>query len=246
MKPLERRIDIISLRNMIAWSIRVEAIQTLCIIILIFLFLYISYRDREVFQRMVKFEEGKITHEVEALRKERANFTITGQDVIKIKKEKHYINISVMLSDYLANTGVARKFSDIKRIVMAVEEVVPKWFPDKSFEPNTFYALAKIESNFKISAVGKKYGERGVFQIKDYKTALKKIGKPKANPFDPYINVEMACHVLKEKHEKHKKYKPSIIAYNGYKLGKDRKVKERYWIKFKVERNKIRRLMKRI
>lgn len=147
-----------------------------------------------------------------------------------LSKENSYNNLAGSFAEYYADQKQSASFIDIKTTIKLLSKIVPEYFKDNEFKVDDFLALAILESHFDKRCVGK-HGERGMFQILDWKGALEEINDPLGDAFDIGTNIRMSCLVLKHKYEERKTYKDSIIAYNGYII-QDGKVVEKYWTNF--------------
>lgn len=108
-------------------------------------------------------------------------------------------------------------------------------------DPNVAVAVAKVESNFKVQAVGAK-GERGLFQI------MPEI-YPEVHPdslFDPKVNIELGVKHLawNKKYCKHKENRTYLVCYN-YGIKNAEKVKYPYlWPYYKKVMAEVQKLKK--
>jgi hypothetical protein len=107
-------------------------------------------------------------------------------------------------------------------------------------DPNVAVAVAKVESSFKVDAVGGK-GEIGLFQIMPaiYPNVRKE------SLFDPKVNIELGIRHLawNKKYCKHKENKTYLVCYN-YGIKNAEKVKHPtlwpYYKKVMAEVNKLK------
>jgi soluble lytic murein transglycosylase-like protein len=151
--------------------------------------------------------------------------------IAALEKEKYHSSLAGAISEFYTQRKVTVSYVDIKKTIATLEKVIPKYFDNHEYKVDDFLALAVIESDFNRYCIGKA-GERGMFQILDWKTALVEIETPLANPFDIEVNIKMACYVLKQKHLQYKNYRDAIIAYNGYIINDKGEVVDKYWQKF--------------
>jgi soluble lytic murein transglycosylase-like protein len=161
-----------------------------------------------------------------------------------LEKDKYYNTLAGAIVEYYAGQKQSVSFVDIKTTLKLLDALVPTYFQNHEFKPEDFIALAVIESSFDKYSIGKR-GERGMFQILNWKQALLDIDDPLANPFDIKINIRMSCQVLKQKYIERKTYKDSIIAYNGYVLDSQGQVIEKYWKSFLQAQKLIKELKER-
>lgn len=122
----------------------------------------------------------------------------------------------------------------VKRVLDNSEICISENFPDGPFTVRDMAAIAMVESNFSQFAVGQA-GERGVFQILNYKDELKELGLSNKNIFDIDINAKVACHEIRKKYDRYRDYYKSIIAYNGYRVIAG-KPDDSYWKHFVTAR----------
>jgi len=161
----------------------------------------------------------------------------------KLSRENAYNNLAGSFVEYYADQKASASFIDIKTTIKLLNKIVPEYFKDNEFKVDDFLALAILESHFNKRCVGTR-GERGMFQILDWKGALEEINDPLGDAFDIGTNIRMSCLVLKHKYEERKTYKDSIIAYNGYII-QDGKVVEKYWHNFTSAQKLVNKIKER-
>ena len=140
---------------------------------------------------------------------------------LNIYKEAEEIN------DYYARFKVATRVDVIRQTLISIDKLLPKYFPDGPYTRKDLLAIAMVESSFDQYLTGKA-GEYGIFQIMPESCDWMGVT---SNQFDIKVNTELALFVLKKKHDKHKSYKISVIAYNGL-VNRKGKLDESYWDKF--------------
>lgn len=226
LKNIERLINKVD-----KWAI-INAIELIFVGIFIALNLVVNSRNKDILEKYVVLENGEITEKISFINQATRSLSITSNDLENIRKRNFYMTFAGGILEYYYKQSIKLSFKKVLEVLMAIDTLVPNYFPNEEFSPEDFYAICAIESNFDHKHIGKK-GERGFFQILDWKNALKAIGKPNEDPFDPTVNTEMACYLLKQKYEQYKDKKSVIIAYNGYLKDKNGKVVEKYWRNFK-------------
>lgn len=138
--------------------------------------------------------------------------------------------LSSKIEGHLVDQGTPVRFSVIKKTVEYSNSCIQKEFPNGPFTVKDLVAIAMIESRFNQFTVGPK-GERGVFQILEFKEELKELGMSERNIFDVDVNSAAMCNILKKKYHTHHDYYEALIAYNGFIL-KDEHIQDTYWKKF--------------
>jgi len=150
----------------------------------------------------------------------------------ELEKSNYYNRLAGSIADHYNSVGNRIKFADVKKILISIDKLVPKYFPEESpFSCDDLTAIAAVESIFNPKAVGT-LGERGTFQIWKWKEGLINIGHKGKDPFDIELNTEMALWLLKYKYKIFKDRKKTIIGYNGC---------ETYWDKFLIAENRVRK-----
>ncbi len=157
--------------------------------------------------------------------------------VISVKNESYLMIVAHEIDAFYYKQGIRTDAEVIWEVIDEISIQLPKVFPNGPFVMSDIITIASHESNFRKNAVAK-HGERGVFQILDWKGGLIAIGKPKGDAFDPRTSVQMGLHVLRQKYDRFKDYRKTIIAYNGVVLEENRQWDETYWNLF-VARKKI-------
>lgn len=229
----ERRLDLTEFHQRISSSLKHLTLMIYILVgvigILVIL-VFFDFKRIGFLRRQIEFKDGKITEQMQFLKEKDKVLSITRLDLEKLKKDHYYNRYASLIVDYFYSKGVPIKFSDIKTILEVTDKVVPKMFKDKRFSVLDLRTIAMYESRFNLRRKGH-HGEKGPFQIKDIKWALKGIGKPEADIWDTKINCEAACFILNKKYDEHKDFRKAIIGYNGivYKNGKLRDI---YWREF--------------
>ena len=240
---VEEHVDLLYLKRLTERFFIINALLVSIVLVVLFFIIRISYMNKDVIVRAITFKEGQIKSEVKLLRDARESLTVSAEEFQSIKQDQLRTRLASAIVEHYYSKGSPTSFKSVKRLICAIEECVPKYLKGTPFTVEDMMSLVSIESCWDTNEIGK-HGERGAFQILDYKSALKEIGKPWSNPLDPYVNTEMGCHVLKQKYSKYKDYKKAIIAYNGYILGDNGEPIETYWEIFKSIRPTIKHLKK--
>ncbi len=162
--------------------------------------------------------------------------------LISVQDESYLMTVAHEIDAFYYKRGIRTDAEVIWEVIDEISIQLPKVFPDGPFVLSDIITIASHESNFKKNAVAK-HGERGIFQILDWKGGLKAIGKPNGDAFDPRTSVRMGLHVLRQKYDRFKNYRKSIIAYNGVVLEENRQWDETYWNLFVTRKKIIRGLM---
>ncbi len=144
-----------------------------------------------------------------------------------ITTELTYYKEAEEINDYYARFNINTRVDVVRKTLMAIDTLLPKYFPKGPYTRKDLLAMAMVESSFNQYLVGR-HKEYGIFQILPESCAWMGITK---NQFDVDVNTELALFVLKEKFKKHKNYKMGIIAYNGVVIRKGI-LNESYWDKF--------------
>jgi len=238
---IEKNVNLVHLKRILERFFIINAVLSLVVGILVIINLVTNYKDKKILDKVVSFRDGEITEKIKILNTAREALSITEAELIEIKKERYYNTFAGGIIEYYYNQNKALSFRKVKEVLKAIDEFVPQYFPNGPFTVDDFYSICAVESNFDHKCIGKK-GERGFFQILAWKECLKEINKTNADPYDPWINTEMACYTLKEKYEKYHDKKTALIAYNGYIKDKDGKLIENYWHRFRKYKNEIRKI----
>ena len=167
--------------------------------------------------------------------------TILGVTMTNANKESEDVVASVVsskLKKQLESTGTHVNQDIIRKVIHYSRFYAPREFPNGPFTAKDLVAIALVETEFSQFAIGAN-GERGVFQIYDFKNELKEMKIPEQNIFDLDINTRVVCHELKKKYKKRPDYYEAIIAYNGWYPDQNGKPKEHYWKKFTKAREFI-------
>lgn len=102
-------------------------------------------------------------------------------------------------------------FRDVQAVVKVASALEKTCLPGV-LKVEDYLSIAFVESRFNLKALGAA-GERGVFQVLDWKVRLKSV-----RGYDPYnveVNGAMACMELREKYLVHRSYKKTLQAYNN-------------------------------
>jgi hypothetical protein len=231
-----------SFRKLLLWFSTTNTVLLVVVSMLVILNIYASWKNNYIFDKVVIYEGGEIKAKVKLLNHNVRTLSITQEELENIRKERYYNTLAGSIIEHYFTQGEPYSFKNIKTLLQAIEEVVPKYFSEGPFTEDDFLALAAIESSFNMNQKGK-HGETGAFQIKSSRELLVKLNDPLANPFDCKTNTRLACHVLKEKYKKYGTYRDTIIAYNGYVVKKG-KVEDKYWKNFQEAKQLIKKLKK--
>ena len=154
----------------------------------------------------------------------------------KFEKEIKYNADASKLTDYCYKSGHATRHSVVKTVLRAIDMYLPKYFKEGPFTREDFMALALTEtSNFNQYTVGTS-GEKGIFQVMPDMCKARGV---RMNHFDIYVNTELSMFVMNEKFKRHKDYRDSIIAYNGFIKDKHGRVIDKYWKRFIKYRQEV-------
>ena len=195
--------------------------------------LYLTFTKKVMLTRSIKCDSnGDINTGIKITDIDFNNTYTISEDDFKLLKRDKYLNrfAAAIVTDF-ARSRQSVSFYDVKNLIIAAEKYVKLYFPTGPFTKFDLLAIAKYESDFDLRCIGKA-GEHGAFQILDWKDALQQIGKSRADIFDPYINTECGCLVLKEKYSHTKDFKMAIIAYNGICKLEDGTISEVYYERF--------------
>lgn len=162
--------------------------------------------------------------------------------VISIQDKSYLMTVANEIDSFYYDKGIRTDAEVIWEVIDEISIQLPKVFPKGPFVMSDIITIASHESNFKKNAVAK-HGERGIFQILDWKRGLAAIGQPKGDAFDPRTSVRMGLYVLRQKYNRFKDYRKTIIAYNGVVLEENKKWDETYWKLFVARKRIIQRLM---
>lgn len=132
------------------------------------------------------------------------------------------VKITLAISDELDSHNLTSRSSNLYQLIKILKPLTKEYFPNGEFTYTDLLAIAYIESRFNFLAIGKA-GEVGCFQILDPKTELKELKMANADVFNPEVNAEMACNLLRKKYRgsssnykgSSSNYKEAIIRYNG-------------------------------
>lgn len=145
----------------------------------------------------------------------------------KLQRQLAYYREAERINDYYSRKGTMTRVVVIRDTLEAIDNYLPKYFPEGPYSRNDLIAMAMIESEFDQYLVGS-HKEFGVFQIMP--EACKDAGV-KRNQFDIKVNTELALLVLSQKYAAHPDYRIAMIAYNGL-VKKDGKLSQVYWKRF--------------
>jgi hypothetical protein len=177
---------------------------------------------------LIGFVIGRFIHEWLKPVPVRFHYPSSLISAIKIKKYYEVRNETVDLK-------VIKAILDYSKICIAES------FPHGPFTAKDLAALAMIESGFSQYAIGK-HGERGIFQILDYRGELRELGLQNRDIFDLDVNAKAVCNELRKKYKKYRNYRDAIIAYNGWYRKPDGRIDSQYWNKFMNARRFVDRV----
>lgn len=148
-------------------------------------------------------------------------------EAVKLEKKLNYFHEAERINDYYSRKGTMTRVVVIRETLEAIDNYLPKYFPDGPYTRNDLIAMAMVESEFDQYLVGT-HKEFGIFQIMP--EACRDAGV-KRNQFDIKVNTELALFVLSQKYASHPDYRIGMIAYNGL-VKKNGKLSQTYWKSF--------------
>ena len=144
-----------------------------------------------------------------------------------VSRQLQYYREAERINDYYSRNNTMTRIVVIRETIQAIDNYLPKYFPDGTFTRNDLIAMAMVESGFDQYLMGS-HKEYGIFQIMPEACKDANVHR---NQFDIKVNTELALFVLAQKYTIHPDYETALIAYNGL-VKKNGKISKIYWKKF--------------